>query len=210
MTIFWSITKLGKSVRRVIREGLLALFRTSYKELSHRGIHPSSGVHHLFLKGDKFHSESAGSHWPSLVCSISPLLLNGFQSSLISLESYFQGESNAICYEGQGLLLMENVGNYRNCATRCRWGDVQCHALSTQTTQDSPGAEPRRSKRKLRQIFGIKLNRQLILFQTHRLVARTQTGHRHPNWSRAPKLVAGTQAGRRHPSFRTKPNKTRS
>jgi len=118
MTIFWSIAKLGKSVRRVIREGSLALFRTSYKEPSHRGIHPSSGVHHLFLKGDKFHSESAGSHWPSLVCSISPLLLNRFQSSLISLESYFQGESNAVCYEGQGLLLLENVGNYRNCATR--------------------------------------------------------------------------------------------
>src|SRR5258707_4013032 len=53
-----------------------------------------------------------------LVCPISPPLLNGFQSSLISLESYFQGESNAICYEGQGLLLMENVSNYRNCATR--------------------------------------------------------------------------------------------
>src|SRR5258708_445510 len=74
---------------------------------------------------------------------------------------------------------------------RCRRGDVQCCALSTQTTQDSPGAEPRRSKRKLRQIFGIKLNRQLILFQTHRLVAGTQTGHRHP-------------------SFRTKHDKTRS
>src|SRR5260221_14711670 len=76
----------------------------------------------------------------------------------------------------------------------CRWGDMQCHALSTQTTQDSPSAEPRRSKRKLRQIFGIKLNRQLILFQTHRLVAGTQAGHRHPNWSQAPKLVTGTQA----------------
>ncbi len=58
MTIFWSITKLGKSVHRVIREGSLALFRI-YKELSQRGIHPSSGVHHLFLKRDKFHSESA-------------------------------------------------------------------------------------------------------------------------------------------------------
>src|SRR5260221_12067443 len=57
---------------------------------------------------------------------------------------------------------------------RCRQGDVQCCALSTQTTQDSPSAEPRRSKRKLRQIFGIKLNRQLILFQTHRLVTGTQ------------------------------------
>src|SRR5258708_13534317 len=60
MTIFWLITKLGKSVRRVIREGSFALFRTSYKELSQHGIYPSSGVHHLFLKRDKFHSESAG------------------------------------------------------------------------------------------------------------------------------------------------------
>src|SRR5260370_39921204 len=58
-TIFWSITKLGRSVRRVIREGSLALFRTSCKELSQRGIHPSSGVHHLFLQRDKFHLESA-------------------------------------------------------------------------------------------------------------------------------------------------------
>src|SRR6266446_4390894 len=58
-TIFWSITKLGRSVRRMIREGLLALSRTSYKELTRCGIHPSLGVHHLFLKRDKFHSESA-------------------------------------------------------------------------------------------------------------------------------------------------------
>src|SRR5258707_6717988 len=50
----------GKSVHRMIQEGSLALFRTSYKELSQRVIHPSSGVHHLFLKRDKFHSESAG------------------------------------------------------------------------------------------------------------------------------------------------------
>src|SRR5258708_37080299 len=60
MTIFWLITKLGKSVHRVIQESSLALFRTSYKELSQHGIHPSSGVHHLFVKRDKFHSESAG------------------------------------------------------------------------------------------------------------------------------------------------------
>src|SRR5258708_14203644 len=33
-TIFWSITKLGRSVRRVIWEGSLALSRTSYKELT--------------------------------------------------------------------------------------------------------------------------------------------------------------------------------
>ncbi len=55
--------------------------------------------------------------WQQLVCPRSPLLLNGFQSSLISLESYFQGESNAVCYEERGLLVMENVGNYRNRAT---------------------------------------------------------------------------------------------
>ena len=117
MTIFWSITKLGRSVRRMIREGSLALFRTSYKELTQRGIHPSSGVHHLFLKRDKFHSESA-----SFTLAITCLLYISPSSQrisvkLISLESYFQGESNAVCYEGQGLLLLENVGNYRNCAT---------------------------------------------------------------------------------------------
>src|SRR5258707_405934 len=109
MTIFWSITKLGRSVRRVIREGSLALFRTSYKGLSQRGIHPSSGVHHLFLKETSFTQNQLASHWPSLVCPISPPLLNGFQSSLISLESYFQGESNAVCYEGRGLLFMETL-----------------------------------------------------------------------------------------------------
>src|SRR5258708_30307598 len=65
-----------------------------------------------------FTQNQLASHGPSLVCSISPPLLNGFQSSLISLESYFQGESNAVCCEGRELLLMENVGNYRNCAIR--------------------------------------------------------------------------------------------
>src|SRR5258708_5009329 len=56
MTILWLITKLGKSVHRVIRDGSLALSGTSYKGLSQRAIHPSSGAHHLFLKEDKFHS----------------------------------------------------------------------------------------------------------------------------------------------------------
>ena len=117
MTILWLIAKLGKSVCRVIQDGSLELSRTSYRGLSQRGIHPSIGAHHLFLKEDKFHSNLLVSHWQQLVCPRSPLLLNRFQSSLISLESYFQGESNAVCYEGQGLLLMENIGNYRNCAT---------------------------------------------------------------------------------------------
>src|SRR5258707_1969182 len=71
-----------------------------------------------FQKETSFTQNQPASHWPSLVCFISPPLLNGFQSSLILLESYFQGESNAVCYEGRGLLFMENVGNYRNCATR--------------------------------------------------------------------------------------------
>src|SRR5258708_31811699 len=39
----------------------------------------------------------------------------------------------------------------------------------------------------------IKLNRQLIPFQTHRLVAGTQTGHRHPNWLQAPKFQNQTR-----------------
>src|SRR5258707_1777726 len=132
MTIFWLIAKLGKSVRRMIREGSLALSRTSYKELSQRGIHPSSGVHHLFLKKEtSFTQNQPASHWPSLVCTISPPLLNGFQSSLISLESYFQGESNAVCYEGRGLLLMENVGNYRNCATQIILETIGVYSIRT-------------------------------------------------------------------------------
>ena len=71
MTIFWSITKLGKCVHRVIWGGLLALSRTSWKGLSQRGIHPSQGGHQLFLKGDKFHSNQPVSHWQQLVCPIS-------------------------------------------------------------------------------------------------------------------------------------------
>jgi len=96
MIILWSITKLGKSVCRVIRNGSLALSGTSYKGLSQHGIHLSPWDHCLFLKEDKFHSNQPVSHWQQLVCPRSPLLLNEFQSSLISLESYFQGESNAV------------------------------------------------------------------------------------------------------------------
>ena len=59
MAIFWSITKLGKSMHRVIWEESLALSRTLYRELSQCGIHLSSGVQHLVLKEDKFHSKPA-------------------------------------------------------------------------------------------------------------------------------------------------------
>src|SRR5258708_36839928 len=95
----------------------LALSGTSYKWLSHRGVHPSSGPIIQFPKEDKFCS-SWISYWLQVVCPISSLLLYGFQSNLVSPESYFRGESSAVCYEGRGLLFMENVGNYRNCAIR--------------------------------------------------------------------------------------------
>src|SRR5258708_20608396 len=96
----------------------LALSGTWCKWLSYREIHPSSGHIIQFLKKTSFVQDSQISYWLQLVCSISPLLLYGFQSNLVSLENYSRGESNAVCYEGRGLLLMENVGNYRNCATR--------------------------------------------------------------------------------------------
>src|SRR5258708_1171206 len=106
------ITGFGKSVYRVVWERPLALSGTSYKWLSQRGVHPSSGAHHSFQK------EGRISYWLQLVCLRTSLLPYGFQSNLVSLESYFQVESSAVCYEGRRSLLMENVGNYRNCATR--------------------------------------------------------------------------------------------
>src|SRR6266436_4082732 len=93
----------------------LALSGTSYKWLGHRWIHPSSGP---IIQFPSFAQDSWISYWLQLVWPISPLLLYGFQSNLVSLERHFRGESNALCYEERGLLLMENVGNYRNCATR--------------------------------------------------------------------------------------------
>src|SRR5258705_13704426 len=99
----------------------LALSGASYKWLSHRGVHPSSGPIIQFLKKTSFVQDSRISYWLQLVCSISPLLLYGFQSNLVSLERYFRGESNAVCYEGRGLLFMENVGNYRNAPLGSFW-----------------------------------------------------------------------------------------
>src|SRR5258708_32766656 len=96
-------------------ERLLALSGTSYKWLSHRGVHLSSGP---IIQFPSFAQDSQISYRLQLVWTISPLLLYGFPSNLVSMERYFRGESNAVCYEGRGLLFMENVGNYRNCATR--------------------------------------------------------------------------------------------
>src|SRR5258708_40116679 len=96
-------------------ERLLALSGTLYKWLSHHGVHPSSGP---IIQFPSFAQDSQISYRLQLVWPISPLLLYGFQSNLASLERYFQGESNALCYEGRGLLLMQNVGSYRNCAIR--------------------------------------------------------------------------------------------
>src|SRR5258708_16923084 len=113
MDIYW----IWKVCAQGGLERLLALSGTSHKWLSHCGVHPSSGPIILFQKKTSFVQDSWISYWLQLVCPISPLLLYGFQSNLVPLESYFRGESNAVCYEGRGLLLMENVGNYRNCAT---------------------------------------------------------------------------------------------
>ncbi len=90
----------------------------SYKWLSHCGVYPSSGPIIQFQKKTSFVQDSQISYWLQLVCLRTPLLLYGFQSNLVSLESYAWGESSAVCYEAWGLLLMENGGNYRNCATQ--------------------------------------------------------------------------------------------
>ncbi len=111
MDIYW----IWKVCAQGGLERLLALSGTLYKWLSHCGVHPSSGPIILFQKKTSFVQDSQISYWLQLVCPISPLLPYGFQSNLVSLESYFQGESNAICYKGRGLLLIENIGNYRNC-----------------------------------------------------------------------------------------------
>src|SRR5258708_36701230 len=87
----------------------------SYKWLGYRSIHPSSGP---IIQCPSFAQDSRISYWLQLVWPIASLILYGFQLNLVSVERYFRGESNALCYEERGLLLMENVGNYRNCATR--------------------------------------------------------------------------------------------
>src|SRR5258707_9343560 len=96
----WKVCALGDLER------LLALSGTSYKWLSHRGVHPSSGP---IIQFPSFAQDSRISYRLQLVWPISPLLLYRFQSNLVSLERYFRGESNALCYEERGLLLMENV-----------------------------------------------------------------------------------------------------
>src|SRR5260221_12515852 len=105
----WKVCAQGSLERSLALSGAL------YKWLSHHGVHPSSGP---IIQFPSFAQDSRISYRLQLVLPISPLLLYGFKSNLVSLERYFQGESNAVCYEGRGLLLMENVGNYRNCATR--------------------------------------------------------------------------------------------
>src|SRR5258708_31365779 len=111
MDIYW----IWKVCAQGGLERLSALSGTSYKWLNHHGAHLSSGP---IIQFPSFVQDSQISYRLQLVWPISPLLLYGFQSNLVSMERYFRGESNAVCYEGRGLLLMENVGNYRNCATR--------------------------------------------------------------------------------------------
>ena len=127
MAISWSITRFGKSVCRVVWEGLWHCLehRTSgLVSVEFRG----SSIH--FQKKTSFAQDSWISYWLQLVCPRSPLLSYGFQSNLVSLESYFRGESSAVCYEEQGSLLMENIGNYRNCATN-HSGDIGAYQIRT-------------------------------------------------------------------------------
>src|SRR5258708_37138148 len=111
-------TRFGRSVHRVTWRGFWHCLerRTSGLVIveSIRVLGPSFNPQ----KKTSFVQDSQISYWLQLVCPISPLLLYGFKSNLVSMESYFRGESNFVCYEGRGLLFMENVGNYRNCATR--------------------------------------------------------------------------------------------
>src|SRR5258708_6397941 len=114
----WIFTGFGKSVHRAVWRGFWHCLerRTSGLVIveSIRVLGPSFNPQ----KKTSFAQDSWISYRLQLVWPISPLLLYGFQSNLVSLERYFRGESNALCYEERGLLLMENVGNYRNCATR--------------------------------------------------------------------------------------------
>src|SRR6266436_3395524 len=121
MTILWLITKLGKSVRRVIRDGSLASFGTSYKGLSQCGIHLSTGAHHLFLKEDKFHSNQPVLHWQQLVCPRIPLLLNRFQSSLISLEAISKGNPTLYVTKGRDYFLWKTLAITEIAPPRSSW-----------------------------------------------------------------------------------------
>ncbi len=80
---------------RVVWERLLALSGMLYKWLSQCEVHLSSGAHHSIPKGTSFAQDSWISYWLQLVCLRTPLLPYGFQSNLVSLESYSQGKSNA-------------------------------------------------------------------------------------------------------------------
>src|SRR5258707_5792892 len=112
------IYRIWKSVCRVVWEGLWHCLEHCISGLviveSIRVLGPSFNPQ----KKTSFVQDSRISYWLQLVCPISPLLLYGFQSNLISPESYFRRESSAVCYEGRGLLFMENFGHYRNCGTR--------------------------------------------------------------------------------------------
>src|SRR5260370_33981614 len=103
-------TGFGKSVHGVIWRGLWCCLERRTSGLVIVGSIRVLGPSFNSQKKTSFVQDTQISYWLQLVCPISPLLLYGFQSNLVSLESYFRGESNAVCYEGRGLLLMENVG----------------------------------------------------------------------------------------------------
>src|SRR5258705_7721917 len=92
-------TGFGKSVHRAVWRGLWHCLERCTSDLV---IMESIRVLAPIIQFPSFAQDSRISYRLQLVWPISPLLLYGFQSNLVSLERYFQGESNAVCYEGRG------------------------------------------------------------------------------------------------------------
>src|SRR5258708_18256679 len=96
-------TGFGKSVCRAVWEGLWHCLECCISGLviveSIRVLGPSFNSQ----KKTSFVQDSCISYCLQLVCPISPLLLYQFHSHSVSPESYFRGESSAVCYEGRGL-----------------------------------------------------------------------------------------------------------
>ena len=121
MITTWIFTGFGKSVHRVIWRGFWHCLEHCTSGLVIEESIRVLGPSYNSQKKTSFVQDSRISYWLQFVCPISPLLLYGFQSNLVSLERYFRGKSNAVCYEGRGLLFMENVGNYRNAPLGSFW-----------------------------------------------------------------------------------------
>ena len=101
MITTWIFTRFGKSVHRVVWRGFWHCLECC-----------TSGLvimESIWILGPSFNSQKKTS-----------FVQDSQISYWLQLESYFWGESSAICYKGWGSLFMENenVGNYQNCATQ--------------------------------------------------------------------------------------------